>query len=127
MAGELEAIVRELFTAFDRKDFATALRAVSDDVQGVDEIARRWLRGRAAVEAHTRQLEAALADIRSELRDIHETTWGDAGVVTCWLEQDYTLGGQRQHVSAPTTVVLRRAEGSWRAALLHAVPLPEGG
>ena len=124
MAGELEAVVRELFAAFDRKDFAAALRAVTDDVQGVDELSRRWMRGRAEVEAHTRQLEGAIADIHSELRDLHETTWGNAGVVTCWLEQDYTFQGQRQHVSAPTSAVFRREGGSWRIVLFQSIPLP---
>ena len=125
MAGELAGVVRELFAAFDRKDFAAALRAVAEDAQGVDEISRRWLRGRAEVEAHARQLEGAVQEIRSELRDVRAASWGDAGLVTCWVEQDYTLAGQRQHVSAPTSVVLRREGGAWRIVLFHSIPLPE--
>jgi uncharacterized protein (TIGR02246 family) len=126
MAGELEAVVREMFAAFDRQDFAAILGIISDDGQGVDELSRRWLRGREAVAAYLRQLEGAIADVRSDLRDLNETVWGDAGVVTCWLEQDYTLEGQRQHVSAPTSVVLRREGGRWQIVLLHTIPLPEG-
>ena len=47
-------------------------------------------------------------------------------MVTCWVEQGSTLGGVRQQLSAPTTVVLRRAGGAWRIALFHSIPLPEG-
>ena len=125
MAGELETVVREMVAAFDRKDFAAVMQMAADDAQGVDEISRRWLRGRAAVEAHARQLESALEDIRTELRDIQETSWGDAGLVTCWVEQDYTLHGQRQHISAPSSVVFRREGGRWRIVLFHSIPLPE--
>jgi ketosteroid isomerase-like protein len=72
-----------------------------------------------------RQLVTAVQDVRSELRDVRETTWGDAGLVTCWLEQDYTLEGTRQHISAPTSAVLRRDGAGWRIVLFHSIPLPE--
>jgi uncharacterized protein (TIGR02246 family) len=126
MAGELEAVVRGMFAALDRKDFASLLREIGDDVQGVDEISRHWLRSREEIAAYFRQFETAIQDIHSELRDVHEKSWGDTGLVTCWLEQDYTLEGQRQHVSAPTSVVLRRDDGRWQIVLLHSIPLPEG-
>jgi hypothetical protein len=45
--------------------------------------------------------------------------------VTCWLEQDYLFDGVHEHVSAPTTMVLRRIDGEWRIALIHTVPLSE--
>lgn len=67
----------------------------------------------------------AVDDVNSELRDVRETVFGDAGVVTCWLEQDYTLEGKRQHISALTTVVLRRADDGWKMVLFHSIPLPE--
>ena len=74
-----------------------------------------------------RQLEGAVQDIRSELRNVRETSWGDADIVTCWPEQDYMQAGQRQHVAAPTLVVFRRegASGRWRIVLLHSISLPE--
>ena len=97
-----------------------------DEAQLVEEVARRWLRGRAEVAAHFQRLAGAVADIRTQVRDVHEAAWGEVGVVTCWVEQGYTLGGRRQQLSAPTTVVLRRAGGAWRIALFHSIPLPEG-
>jgi ketosteroid isomerase-like protein len=126
MAGELEAIVRETFAALDRKDFACVVRTFGDEVQAVDEISRRWMRNHEEISVYVRQLETAIEDIHSELRDVHEKSWGDTGLVTCWLEQDYTLEGQRQHVSAPTSVGLRREGSRWQIVLLHSIPLPEG-
>jgi ketosteroid isomerase-like protein len=125
MAGELEAVVREGFAALDRNDFDGILPMFDDEAQGVDEISRRWLRGHDEVAGHLRLLETSVQDVRSHLRDVHETTWGDTGLVTGWIEQDYTLDGQRQHVSGPVTAVLRRGGGHWKIVLIHSVPLPE--
>ena len=126
MAGELEAIVRELFAAVDRQDFAAVVQVLDEEAQLVEEVSRRWLRGRAEVAAYFQQLAGAVADIRTQVRDVHEVVWGEVGVVTCWVAQGYTLGGVRQQLAAPTTVVLRRAGGAWRVALFHSIPLPEG-
>src|ERR1044071_7312567 len=117
MAGELEAAVRELSAALDRKDFATAQRIFSDSAQGVDEISRRWLRTPQEIADYFRQLASAVQTVHSELRDVREIAWGDTGLVTCWLEQDYVLGEQPQHISAPTTIGLRRVDGSWQIVL----------
>jgi hypothetical protein len=96
------------------------------DAQAIDEVSRRWLRNPDEISAVFRQFEATIHNIHSELRDVHERSWGDTGLVTCWLEQDYTLNGQQQHVSSPTSVGFRRDGGSWRIVLLHSIPLPEG-
>jgi ketosteroid isomerase-like protein len=66
-----------------------------------------------------------IKDVHSEVSDVHETVWDDTGVATFWLEQDYTLEGEQQHISAPTTVVLRRHDGEWKLVLFHSLPLPE--
>jgi ketosteroid isomerase-like protein len=50
LAGELETVLREHFSAFDRKDLDAALRVVHEDAEGVDEISRRWMRGRDAIQ-----------------------------------------------------------------------------
>jgi ketosteroid isomerase-like protein len=125
MAGELEAVLRELFSAFDRKDIDGSLPLVGDEAQGVDELSRRWLRGRDEIAAYMRQLVPAIENVSSQLGDVQETVWGDVGLVTCWLEQDYTYQGQAQHVSSPTSAVFRREGGQWRIVLLHTIPLPE--
>ena len=123
MAAELEAVVREMFSRFDERDFEGALKTVASDVQAVDEISRHWLRGHGELREYMDQLAQAVEDVSSEVSDVHETVLGDVGMVTCWLEQDYTLESQRTHVSAPTSVVLRREAGEWRITLFHSVPL----
>ena len=125
MAGDLEKKVRELFRSLDANDFAAFVREVTDDVQSVDELSRHWGRGRAAFDDYFKQFGPQLSDIHSTLKDVRETVWGDVGLVTCWLEQDYTYQGKKQHVSAPTTAVFRRSGSDWKLALFHSVPLPE--
>jgi ketosteroid isomerase-like protein len=128
MAGELEGMVRKVFDAVDRKD-VDALHQVSDeDIQGVDEASRKWLRGRDAADEHWRTGLMAVDDIRTRLGGFWEATFGEAGLVTYWMEQDYTLDGNAVHVSGPATAVFRRRGDEWKAVLLfHSVSSPEEG
>ncbi|TDO33468.1 ketosteroid isomerase-like protein [Kribbella sp. VKM Ac-2527] len=123
--AELEATVRRMMTAFDQKDWDTIRTLTTEDAQGVDEVSRRWLRGAKEIDAYYAELSPLMGAISSELNDVHELDWGDTGLVTCWLEQDYEFDGRQQHVSSPTTVVLRKAEDQWQIALMHTIPLPE--
>jgi len=125
MAGELEAVVRGMFDALDKNDVEAVRRTGADDMQGIDEISRHWMRGPGEVRQYIGQMMSMIEDVRSEVNDVHEILWGDTGLATFWLEQDYTLEGKRQHISAPTTVVLRRQDGEWRLVLFHSLPLPE--
>ncbi len=125
MAGEPVAVVRQLFDAFDNLDFDAVLALAASDVQGVDELARQWLRTRDDLENYFRMLGTALSDVRSELGDVNEIVHGEVAIVTAWLEQDYTFQGEPVHVSAPTTVVVRREGGDWKVALVHSVPLAD--
>jgi ketosteroid isomerase-like protein len=124
MAGALTGTVQRMFDALDKADTEAALATISAEAEGIDEISRRWIRG-GEMTAYVREMMANVSDVHSEIHDAHETQWGDTGVVTCWLEQDYTMGGEPGHVSAPTTVVLRREDGEWKLALFHSTPLPE--
>ena len=74
--------------------------------------------------SYVRQLLEKAQDLHSEMHDVHEVQWGDNGIVTFWLEQDYMFKGEREHVSAPTSYVLRREDGVWKLALGHSIPLP---
>jgi hypothetical protein len=65
------------------------------------------------------------SNVRTELKDVHEKIWGDVGLVTCWVEQDYTYKRKRTHISSPTSVAFRRLRGPWKIVLFHAIPLPE--
>jgi uncharacterized protein (TIGR02246 family) len=125
MPSQLEAVLQGMFDALGRRDPETMLGHFSDDTQGVDEISREWMRGREALEAYIRGLVTQVDDVESEIRDVHEVIWGDVGLVTFWLEQDYTLNGERHHISAPSSAVLRRVDGAWKVAVFHSIPLPE--
>jgi ketosteroid isomerase-like protein len=124
-AAELESAVRRLFASFDKVDLEALKTQLASDGQGVDELSRRWMRDEETILAYFRQLEGALSSVHSELSDLHAVSYGETGVVTLWLEQDYTLDGKAQHVSAPTTVMFRRDAGEWRAVLVHSIPLPD--
>lgn len=125
MSGQLEQVVTDFFAALDSLDVDAMLQVLTDDAQGVDEISRRWIRGRADLSAYIRQLASSVSSVRSEATDIRESIFGDVGVVTCWLDQTYMLEGQEQSVSAPTTIVFRNEDGDWKLSLFHSVPLPQ--
>jgi len=121
-----DAVVRELFQALDALDVARIEGLFTDDIQGVDELSGGWRRGRGAVHDYLESVvSAGIADLRSELSDFVAAEWDDTAVVTCVLDQSYSIAGEDQRIHAPTSVVLRRADGAWRCALLHSVPLAE--
>ena len=124
MPGELEAITRQLFSALDRNDAEAFIENSAKDVQAVDEISRRWLRDVGEAGDYLRKLVKQVEGVRSTISNVRESVWGEAAVLTCWLEQDYTLEGKKQHVSAPTTVVFRRENGAWKIAVFESIPLP---
>lgn len=125
MAGQLESVLRGLFDALGSADPEKMLGHFSEEPQGVDEISREWMRGREALEAYLRGLLTQVEDVQSEIRDLHEVILGDIGLATFWLEQDYTLNGERHHISAPSSAVLRREGERWKVVIFHSIPLPE--
>lgn len=125
MSGQLEQVVSDFLAALDSLDVDVMLQGLTDDAQGVDEISRRWIRGRADLSAYIRQLASSVSSVRTEATDVSESIFGDVGVVTCWLDQTYTLEGQERSVSAPTTMVFRSEDGDWKLSLFHSLPLPE--
>ncbi len=123
--GSLTELARELFTHLDKQDFDWMLDRTSDDVQGVDEISRSWMRGRSAMAKYFDDLRGKIANIESTLRDIQTLDWDHTGVVTGTLEQTYTLDGHLERIVAPTTIIFRQEAGAWKIALVHSVPLAE--
>jgi ketosteroid isomerase-like protein len=124
-ATSLEQHARRVFEAIDAMDIAAMTAMITDDAQGVDEISRAWIRGRAALEEYFGRLDGAVDEVRSRVRDVHVTEWGDAGTVTCVLEQAYRMLGREQRITAPTSLTFRRQAGEWKIAVFHSVPLPE--
>ncbi|TMF82547.1 MAG: hypothetical protein E6I11_13735 [Chloroflexi bacterium] len=124
MGGALEAATRQYFDFVDRKDAEAIIEAGTEDIQAVDEISRRWMRGINELGTYIRDLLKMVEDVHTSISNVHETLQGDIGILTCWIEQDYTLDRKRIHVSAPTTVAFRRESGAWKVVLFHSVPLP---
>ena len=122
---ELTKIATDFFAALDALDAGRMKELLGADVQTVDEISRRWLRGRGAVDDYLREVIPAVSGVATQIRDTEERIWGETGVLTCWIDQDYTMNGTSQHISAPTTLVLRRDGGAWKLVLWHSIPLPE--
>ena len=125
MPGELNSVATDFFAALDALDADRMTQMLTEDVQSVYEISRRWLRGRGDVGNCLRELMPAVSDVKTQLRDAEERIWGDTGLLTCWIDQDYTMHGTPQHISAPTTLILRRDGGAWKLMLWHSIPLPE--
>ena len=122
--GELQKITDRLFDDMNAGNADAVTAVFTSDVQGVDEISRKWIRG-DAMSGYIRQLLSQVSDTKTTLTDVHESTWGDVGLLTCWVEQDYTYQGEQTHVSAPTSVVFRKEGGDWKMAAWHSIPLPE--
>jgi len=125
MPGELSNVATDFFAALDALDADRMSQMLTEDIQSVDEGSRRWLRGGGEVDDYLRELMPAVTDVATQLRDAEERIWGDTGVLTCWIDQDYTMNGTPQHISAPTTLILRRDGGAWKLVLWHSIPLPE--
>ena len=125
MGGELEQELRDYFGALDRMELEPLLERLTDDMQGIDEISQGWTRGKSAFAAKVGVLTEKISDVSTEITDVVEHVWGETGVLTCWMEQDYTYEGAEQHVSAPTTVVFRRMDRAWKMAVFHMIPVSE--
>jgi ketosteroid isomerase-like protein len=123
IATSLEQLAHRLFELIDAMDVAGMTAMMTDDVQGVDEVSRGWLRGHAAVEDYFERMRGLIDDLHSDLREVRAAEWGDAAVVTCVLDQTYMLDGHHQRITAPTSVTFRREHGEWKVALLHSVPI----
>ena len=70
--ADLTAIVTDFFASLDREDVGELIQAFSDDAQAVDEIGRRWMRGRADLADYFAELGSMVTDIRSDLTDLQD-------------------------------------------------------
>lgn len=52
MPGELESAANDFVAAIDSLDLERIMQAVAQDVQSVDEVSRRWLRGNDEVRGY---------------------------------------------------------------------------
>ncbi len=112
----------EYLRLLDAKDESGIYGLLAEDAQVVDEITRRWVRGRDEIGVALRNLFTRVSDIHSVAEDVHVERWGDAEVETFILRQVYDLDGATCWVVAPTTIIWRRSDHHWRLALLQSIP-----
>lgn len=124
-ATTLEQEVYRLFKLLDSMDIRGLSAMLTDDAQGIDEISRRWMRGKAALDDYFSQLEGTVSEPKSQVSDLHAVAWGEVGLVTFVLDQTYKMKGEEHRISAPTSIVFNRDNGGWKVAMIHTVPLPE--
>lgn len=125
-AIDFKAEVRELFARFDRQDWKGIKALLSDDPQGVDEISRRWLRGKGAIDGYFAELQKMGVDgIRSKPSDFAVKQYGDVALVTCMVDQRYEADGADVSITAPVSVLFHRRGAEWKIESIHAVALPE--
>lgn len=121
----LEHEVHRVFELLDALDMKGLSAMLTEDAQEVDEINGRWIRGRAALDDHFAQLEGAVSDPHSRVSDLHTMSWSEVSLVTFVLDQTYTMNGEEERISAPTSMVFHRHDGAWKLALIHSVPIPD--
>jgi ketosteroid isomerase-like protein len=121
--GTLAQETHRLFQLLDALDISGLTGLLADDAQAVDELTSSWMRGREALQAHFARLPEMVADVRSQVSDLSATVWGDVGLVTLQLDQTYTVNGEVQKISAPTSLLYRRQGETWKLALVHSVPI----
>ena len=114
----------EFFHHLDAKDEPYLRAAYADDAQGIDEISRDWLRGRAAVEKYWTDNLPRLSEIHSTIEQSEVRRWDDVEVETFVLQQHYVYDDMVVRIEAPTTIIWRREDDAWRIALFHSIPLP---
>ena len=124
-ATSLEAETERLLRLLDAMELESLSAMLTEDAQSVDEITRRWTRGRGAIDAYLEQLRDTVSDVHSQARDLRTVSWTDTGIVTFVLEQTYMLKGAQQTLTAPTSIVFRRIGEDWKVALIHTVPLAD--
>jgi ketosteroid isomerase-like protein len=122
MSEDLKKIVVGMFKSLDDLDSEGVVKYFSDDVEQVDELAKKWLRGKAICVAAIEGMMTTVSDIKSEVSDLNLISSSDMAIVTCTLNQSYTFEGKSISIVAPTTIAFRLENGAWKAVLLHTVP-----
>lgn len=119
----LLGLVERMLSALQRLDHDAIMACMSDDVCGLDEITKTFVRGRAAMDAYVSDLVAKAPAVTSHILDFHEIVTADAAFVTCRLEQRYVLDGVERVHHTPTTYGFRVVDEHWKICVFHSVPL----
>ena len=72
MSGDLERAANAAIDALDSLDLERMMRSVAQDVQSIDEVSRRWLRGNDELRGYLAGLVAAVSAVRTEIEGAEE-------------------------------------------------------
>ena len=125
MSLDPKSLIFEAFKAVDTADADALLAMMADDITQVDEISKKWSRGKAEVAAVIRPMFDLVKSIKSSISDVHVQTSKDMAIVTFMLDQSYVYEGQQVVIVAPTSCVLRQEKGVWKFVLIHSMPFAE--
>ena len=118
-----DQVIHELFAALNALDVDRLRALMADDIQAVDEVRRKWVRGKTDVCAYLTNVAEDIEYVTVQVSDITVTEVGETQLVTFMLDQNYNAGGRSESVHAPATAVLRRVGDDWKVALYHSVTL----
>lgn len=125
MSLDPKSVILAAFKAVDNGDAEALLDMMTDDITQIDEISKKWSRGKAEVAAVVRPMFDLVKSIKSSLSDVHVQTNSDMAIVTFMLDQSYVYEGQHVAIVAPTSCVLRLEKGVWKFVLIHTMPFSD--
>ena len=125
MSLDPKSVILAAFKAVDNADAEALLDMMADDITQIDEISKKWSRGKAEVAAVVRPMFDLVKSIKSSISDVHVQTSNDIAIVTFMLDQSYVFEGQHVAIVAPTSCVLRQEKGVWKFVLIHTMPFAD--
>ncbi len=125
MSLDPKSVILAAFKAVDNADAEALLDMMADDITQIDEISKKWSRGKAEVAAIVRPMFDLVKSIKSSISDVHVQTSNDIAIVTFMLDQSYVFEGQQVAIVAPTSCVLRQEKGVWKFVLIHTMPFAD--
>ena len=125
MSVDPKSVILSAFKAVDNANAEALLDMMADDITQIDEISKKWSRGKAEVAAVVRPMFDLVKSIKSSISDVHVQTSNDIAIVTFMLDQSYVFEGQHVAIVAPTSCVLRQEKGVWKFVLIHTMPFAD--
>ena len=125
MSLDPKSVILAAFKAVDNADAEALLDMMADDITQIDEISKKWSRGKSEVAAVVRPMFDLVKSIKSSISDVHVQTSNDIAIVTFMLDQSYVFEGQQVAIVAPTSCVLRQEKGVWKFVLIHTMPFAD--
>ena len=109
MSATLPAMLgTEYLRLLEAKDEVGIFDLLADDAQIVDELTRRWVRGRHPIGVALREFFTRVTDVQATAEDVHVMRWGDTQVETFTLHLVYDLDEASCWSASPTTLIWHR-------------------